>query len=303
MNYEKIGEFIAKKRKEKNLTQKDLAQLIGVTDKAVSKWERGLGCPDVSILEVLSKELDVSILEILKGRIIENEVIQVTELNDYVLDTVKYTNNSTKDKIKNLISNIITIIIIGICSFLLIMNINHMIYLYKDIPNTLTDENLEEMNNNIELINNNINIIKSNQGIYNDEDYKNILNNINSMYDNLTKMKILNYNKNTKISRNDYFLLDVSSEPLNIINTYKTLTKYNQSINDYLELYMSSYVSRVFSNTDSLDATYKYRLVDHEYELYSVDLNMMYKINYTLYIEKEILYLTNNIIEVGDINE
>lgn len=303
MNYEKIGEFIAKKRKEKNLTQKDLAQLIGVTDKAVSKWERGLGCPDVSILEVLSKELDVSILEILKGRIIENEVIQVTELNDYVLDTVKYTNNSTKDKIKNLISNIITIIIIGICSFLLIMNINHMIYLYKDIPNTLTDENLEEMNNNIELINNNINIIKSNQGIYNDEDYKNILNNINSMYDNLTKMKILNYNKNTKISRNDYFLLDVSSEPLNIINTYKTLTKYNQSINDYLELYMSSYVSRVFSNTDSLDATYKYRLVDHEYELYSVDLNMMYKINYTLYIEREILYLTNNIIEVGDINE
>ncbi len=303
MNYEKIGEFIAKKRKEKNLTQKDLALLIGVTDKAVSKWERGLGCPDVSILEVLSKELDVSILEILKGRIIENEVIQVTELNDYVLDTVKYTNNSTKDKIKNLISNIITIIIIGICSFLLIMNINHMIYLYKDIPNTLTDENLEEMNNNIELINNNINIIKSNQGIYNDEDYKNILNNINSMYDNLTKMKILNYNKNTKISRNDYFLLDVSSEPLNIINTYKTLTKYNQSINDYLELYMSSYVSRVFSNTDSLDATYKYRLVDHEYELYSVDLNMMYKINYTLYIEREILYLTNNIIEVGDINE
>lgn len=303
MNYEKIGEFIAKKRKEKNLTQKDLALLIGVTDKAVSKWERGLGCPDVSILEVLSKELDVSILEILKGRIIENEVIQVTELNDYVLDTVKYTNNSTKDKIKKLISNIITVIIIGICSFLLIMNVNHMMYLYKDIQNTLTNENLEEMNKNIELISNNINIINSNQGIYNDEDYKNILDNINSMYDNLTKMKILNYNKNTKISRNDYFLLDVSSEPLNIINTYKTLTKYNQSINDYLELYMSSYVSRVFSNTDSLDATYKYRLVDHEYELYSVDLNMMYKINYTLYIEREILYLTNNIIEVGDINE
>ena len=66
---------------------------------------------------------------------------------------------------------------------------------------------------------------------------------------------------------------------------------------------MSSYVSRVFSNTDSLDATYKYRLVDFENELYSVDLNMMYKINYALYIEKEILYLTNNIIEVGDINE
>ena len=67
MNYEKIGEFIALKRKEKNLTQKDLAKKIGVTDKAVSRWERGIGCPDVSILEILSKELDVFVLELLKG--------------------------------------------------------------------------------------------------------------------------------------------------------------------------------------------------------------------------------------------
>ena len=76
MNYEKIGKFISEKRKEKGLTQKDLATLIGVTDKAVSKWERGLGCPDVSILEILSECLNVSILEILKGRKIENEIIK-----------------------------------------------------------------------------------------------------------------------------------------------------------------------------------------------------------------------------------
>ena len=49
MNYEKIGEFISSKRKEKNMTQSDLAKKLGVTDKAVSKWERGLGCPDVSL--------------------------------------------------------------------------------------------------------------------------------------------------------------------------------------------------------------------------------------------------------------
>ena len=63
MNYEKIGEFIKTKRKEMNLTQKELAERINVTDKAISKWERGQGCPDVSLLEVLSKELNVSILE------------------------------------------------------------------------------------------------------------------------------------------------------------------------------------------------------------------------------------------------
>ena len=68
MNYDKIGSFIQQKRKDKNLTQKQLAEKIGVTDRAISKWERGQGCPDVSILEVLSKELGCSILELLKGR-------------------------------------------------------------------------------------------------------------------------------------------------------------------------------------------------------------------------------------------
>ena len=96
MNYKKIGEFIAQKRKEKKLTQKELASILKVTDKAVSKWERGLGCPDVSILELLAKTLDVSILEILKGRKIENEVIKVTEANDYVKETIEYSKNYIK---------------------------------------------------------------------------------------------------------------------------------------------------------------------------------------------------------------
>ena len=62
MNYKEIGIFISKRRKELNMTQKDLAIKLNVTDKAVSKWERGLGCPDVSILELLSSILGVSIL-------------------------------------------------------------------------------------------------------------------------------------------------------------------------------------------------------------------------------------------------
>lgn len=57
MNYDKIGSFIQQKRKDKGLTQKQLAEKLGVTDRAISKWERGQGCPDVSILEILSKEL------------------------------------------------------------------------------------------------------------------------------------------------------------------------------------------------------------------------------------------------------
>ena len=63
VNYKEIGLFISKKRKELNMTQKDLANKLNVTDKAVSKWERGLGCPDISILEILSNILGISILE------------------------------------------------------------------------------------------------------------------------------------------------------------------------------------------------------------------------------------------------
>ena len=50
MNYDKIGKFITTLRKSKGLTQKDLANHLNITDRAVSKWERGKGCPDVSLL-------------------------------------------------------------------------------------------------------------------------------------------------------------------------------------------------------------------------------------------------------------
>lgn len=304
MNYEKIGEFIAKKRKEKNLTQKDLAALIGVTDKAVSKWERGLGCPDVSILEVLSKELDVSILEILKGRTIENEVIPVTELNDYVLDTVKYSNNSTKSKIKLILSNIITIVIIGICSFLLIMNVNHMLYLNKNISNTITNEKLDEIKNYTSLVKKNIDIIKKDQGRFNDKDYSEIVKNIDDMYKNLESLPILNYNSQSKITKNDYYVMDTSNNMLSIISTYKTLEKYDTNIKKYSDLYISSIISRMYADRgDSAYTSYKYRLIDYQNELYAVDLEIQYIINYSLYIEQEILFLTENIIEVGEINE
>ena len=65
MDKEKIGLFIKALRKEKNQTQRELAEKIHVTDKAVSKWERGLSIPDVAILPDLAKELDISIQELL----------------------------------------------------------------------------------------------------------------------------------------------------------------------------------------------------------------------------------------------
>lgn len=68
-----IGEFIKKQRTMKNLTQKQLAEKLGVTDKAISRWETGKGVPDVSLLIPLSNALEVSVHEILLGEKIEEE--------------------------------------------------------------------------------------------------------------------------------------------------------------------------------------------------------------------------------------
>lgn len=68
MNQETIGKFISELRKEKNMTQQELADKLGVTDRAVSHWENGRRLPDYSILKDLSNELGVSINEILAGK-------------------------------------------------------------------------------------------------------------------------------------------------------------------------------------------------------------------------------------------
>ena len=67
MDAGKTGKFIAKKRKDLNMTQNELAEKLHITDKAVSKWERGLSFPDISILIPLAEILNISLYDLLKG--------------------------------------------------------------------------------------------------------------------------------------------------------------------------------------------------------------------------------------------
>ncbi len=73
MDQKKIGAFIAKCRKEKGLTQMQLAELLAVTNQAVSKWETGKGMPDVSLLQPLCEALDISLNELFSGEHISAE--------------------------------------------------------------------------------------------------------------------------------------------------------------------------------------------------------------------------------------
>ena len=67
MDAGKTGRFIAEKRKEKNISQKELAERLHITDKTISKWERGLSFPDITILIPLSEVLNVSLYDLLTG--------------------------------------------------------------------------------------------------------------------------------------------------------------------------------------------------------------------------------------------
>lgn len=73
MDNSKIGNFIAKLRKEKNITQKELGDKLFVSDRAISKWERGICMPDISLLIPLSKELDINVNDLLSGELVEKK--------------------------------------------------------------------------------------------------------------------------------------------------------------------------------------------------------------------------------------
>ena len=95
MNQEKIGNFIAQRRKDKKLTQAKLASYLGITDRAVSKWERGKGLPDPVYMLELCRLLDISVNELLTGEFIEETKYQ-QKAEDNLLIMAKQEVKQTK---------------------------------------------------------------------------------------------------------------------------------------------------------------------------------------------------------------
>ena len=100
MNNEKIGRFISEIRKSRQMTQKELADKLNVTDKAVSKWERGLSYPDISLLLPLSDTLGITINELLSGEKIE-DTENKTSADITVENVLEYANKAVKNKTKS----------------------------------------------------------------------------------------------------------------------------------------------------------------------------------------------------------
>ena len=119
MNIVKTGEFIAKLRKDKGLTQEQFGDKMGVTNKTVSRWETGKYLPPADILLLMSELFDVSINELLAGQRLSDDEYKQTADNN-LTEALRSSSFTTKDKIdffkkKWLKDHIFIMIVIGIC--------------------------------------------------------------------------------------------------------------------------------------------------------------------------------------------
>ena len=97
MNQMSTGKFISQKRKEKSLTQEQLAEKLGVSNKTVSKWETGKCMPDYSVVKTLCDELEITVAELMDGEKSEEKSVRTYD-EEQIMDLLKKTQNLEKQK-------------------------------------------------------------------------------------------------------------------------------------------------------------------------------------------------------------
>lgn len=125
MDPKKTGNIISEARKQANMTQKELAEKLYVSDKAVSKWERGLCFPDIAVLIPLTEVLSISLYDLLRG-----EKMNKKEVEETLKNTINYSNSELKRKKKKYFTIcsiiVVVILLISMVSIILISNNNEM---------------------------------------------------------------------------------------------------------------------------------------------------------------------------------
>lgn len=131
MDTVKIGAFIKAQRNSLNMTQKELAEKIGCTDKAISRWETGKGLPDSSFLIPLSQELNISVNELLMGEKIipemsfaeEKEIVsEIIKKNDETLVSVINENQRKISNHKKISASLLILMLVQMAVFFVIPN-------------------------------------------------------------------------------------------------------------------------------------------------------------------------------------
>lgn len=235
----KTGQLIAEARKKLNMTQKDLAEQLSITDKAVSKWERGLCLPDISILLPLSQILGMNLYELLRG-----EKINKKELDDILKNTIIYsTNEIKKHKTKYFRCSLIVVIITILVSSFLLVNI----YLNQE----------------------NIGGIIDRDTIYDINYYTDYNDDLNENYNDLeildSKMP-LSWGRKSITLKDDYVFINYSS------SFSETIKAYNDS--HYVKLAMTNMSVVLFTLIDDIDSV---NIIFEDCQ-YSVDRNDIKKV-------------------------
>lgn len=128
MDLQKVGKFIAEKRKQKELTQEKLGEMLSITGKTISKWERGVNAPDISVLNKLSEILDVEVSDILNGEIIDSTASK----SEKTIENIKYYTKIERKKYINIFTKIIVALIMLFAITFTITNYNQFkIYLVE----------------------------------------------------------------------------------------------------------------------------------------------------------------------------
>lgn len=97
MNQLVTGKFISQKRKEKNLTQEQLAEKLGVSNKTISKWETGKCMPDYSIIKDLCEELEITVAELMDGEEMEEKSVRTYD-EEQIMDLLRRTQDLEQQK-------------------------------------------------------------------------------------------------------------------------------------------------------------------------------------------------------------
>lgn len=124
MDLNKIGKFISEERKKKNYTQKQLADILNVSDRTISKWECGKGFPEISLLQPLCEELGISVNELLSGERLDNEKYMKKAEQNMVHLVEEKKENRTK---------LILILLMGIISIISFVTITVVVNTYAEI--------------------------------------------------------------------------------------------------------------------------------------------------------------------------
>lgn len=161
MDQSKIGAYIAVKRKAQDLTQAQLAQKLGVSDKSVSKWERGVCLPDVSLFQDICGILGISINEFFAGEDIAREAVEEQSEKNIlaILKDSVHRNGKLKKTIKSLVATLVLVVVAG--GAIIVKNLNDNGYFDKNYVRSFAGtENEKVMNSLFSSLNRNYGVLE-----------------------------------------------------------------------------------------------------------------------------------------------